>query len=105
MRRAVLRFAAPALFLVAATVAVVLVRTALSHGSAPHATPPAKTKAVAVVRHIGPARKAKHYYTIKAGDTLGAIADRLGLSVDRLQTLNPGVLPTSLRIGQRIRTR
>ncbi len=40
------------------------------------------------------------YYTIKAGDTLGAVARRLGTSVERLMALNPDADPENLAIGQ-----
>jgi LysM repeat protein len=46
----------------------------------------------------------ERYYVIRAGDTLEAVARRLRTSVERLLALNPGVEPTSLRIGQKIRT-
>jgi hypothetical protein len=48
---------------------------------------------------------ARRFYVIRAGDTLAALATRFHTSVERLLSLNPGVRPTSLRIGQRIRTR
>jgi LysM repeat protein len=47
---------------------------------------------------------AKRFYVIRAGDTLDSVARRFRTSVSRLLALNPGVEPTSLRIGQRIRT-
>jgi LysM repeat protein len=46
----------------------------------------------------------KRFYVIRAGDTLDAVARRFRTSVGHLLALNPGVEPTSLRIGQRIRT-
>jgi LysM repeat protein len=42
---------------------------------------------------------------VRAGDTLATIAAATGLPVDRLEQLNPNVEPTSLFIGDRIRTR
>lgn len=44
-------------------------------------------------------------YTVKAGDTLGSIAEDTGLTVGRLQELNPGLDPQTLSTGQRIRLR
>lgn len=41
-------------------------------------------------------------YTIQAGDTFYLIARRLGVTVQTLINLNPGVDPNRLRIGQRI---
>jgi len=105
-RSVLVRFGAPVLFLAAATAAVVLVRAGLRQDVNAPPAPRAPAKAAVVSRHLAPARKSKPrgFYVIKPGDTLGAVADRIGTSVDRLLELNPGVRPTSLRIGQRIRT-
>jgi N-acetylmuramoyl-L-alanine amidase len=42
-------------------------------------------------------------YTIKSGDTLASIAAKTGTSVARLVQLNPGIDPTALSVGQKIR--
>lgn len=42
-------------------------------------------------------------YTVKAGDTLAAIAARLGVSLTDLQSYNPDVSASSLRIGQQLK--
>jgi membrane-bound lytic murein transglycosylase D len=47
-----------------------------------------------------PVRK---YYTVRAGDTFGKIAQRNNLTQAQLQRLNPGVKVNSIDIGQRIR--
>lgn len=39
-------------------------------------------------------------YTIKSGDTFFAIAQRLGIPVSALEAANPGVNPTTLKVGQ-----
>lgn len=39
-------------------------------------------------------------YIIKAGDTFSKLSQKYGLSVVRISTLNPGVDPTNLRVGQ-----
>ncbi|MDB4541680.1 LysM peptidoglycan-binding domain-containing protein [Akkermansiaceae bacterium] len=41
-------------------------------------------------------------YSIKLGDTLGAIASRSGMRLSELLRVNPGVHPDRIRIGQRI---
>lgn len=38
-------------------------------------------------------------YTVKAGDTMWAISQRLGITVDALKAANPKVDPTKMRIG------
>jgi LysM repeat protein len=44
-------------------------------------------------------------YTVKAGDTLGTIAETTGVPIDQLLELNPELDPQSLSVGQRIRLR
>jgi hypothetical protein len=44
-------------------------------------------------------------YTVKVGDTLGAIAETTGVSVERLQELNPELDPQALVSGQKIKLR
>ncbi len=44
-------------------------------------------------------------YVVAKGDTLGAIARKVGLSVKALQELNPGVNPNKMQIGQRLKTK
>lgn len=45
-------------------------------------------------------RRAK--YKVKAGDTLAAIAERTGNTVERLLELNPNLDPNAMRAGQEI---
>jgi LysM repeat protein len=44
-------------------------------------------------------------YTVKLNDTLGLIAEKTGVSVERLQTLNPELDPQNLIVGQKIKLR
>ena len=44
-------------------------------------------------------------YVVKAGDTLAAIAQRVGLTIERLQQLNPDLDPQALVSGQKIKLR
>lgn len=102
-------YAAPIAFLVAATVAVLLVRSALRHDSSqPVVTtrPPVTTTATASPPTATTKRKpgAKgRYYVVQAGDTFGTIAAKSGVSVAQIEQLNPNVASTSLHIGQKIR--
>jgi len=100
-RRGVARVAAPLAFLAAVTVAVLLVRAGLDEAST-RAEPAVPTATAPTTTTPEPARR---YYRIRAGDTLAAIAPRFGLTEAELVALNPGIEPTALRIGQRIRVR
>jgi LysM repeat protein len=101
------RWIAPVVFLLAVTGVVLLVRTSLrgdskaepatTHSaSAGHRTPPAAAGHARV-------RVPAQWYVIRSGDTLDAIAAHFGSTVDKLLSLNPGVEPTTLRPGERVR--
>jgi len=88
------RVAAPVLFLLAVTIAVLLVRSGLRENDAPDAVPPG------AVQPAGPPT-----VVVRTGDTLEAIAVRTGTTVAVLTRLNPGLDPELLRVGQRVRVR
>lgn len=99
------RLLAPAAFLAAATVAVVLIRAGLDPTDEPSATRPAATRSVGGTTKrttTRPRPRATRTYTIQDGDTFETIAADQGTTVERLQTLNPDVDPNSLQVGQRI---
>jgi LysM repeat protein len=114
-RRELTRYGAPAAFLLAVTVAVLLVKSGLDNGSQdqPVAGPTttARTTTTAPTTTIRltdstPATTAPanaQYYVIQSGDTLGSIAANYNTTVDQLLTLNPAVDPSALQPGQRIR--
>jgi LysM repeat protein len=94
-RARVARIAAPIAFLLAVTIAVLLIRSGLRDDEVATPTPPRMTSPSA----------ASHSVVVRSGDTLEGIALRVGTSVDTLQRLNPGLRPEALRVGQRIRVR
>jgi LysM repeat protein len=44
-------------------------------------------------------------YTVKTGDTLASISEKTGVSVEKLQELNPQLDPQALVSGQKIKLR
>lgn len=50
-------------------------------------------------------RSRRPFYRVKLNDTLGLIAEKTGVGVERLQALNPELDPQNLIVGQRIRLR
>jgi LysM repeat protein len=102
------RLLAPAAFLAAATVAVLLIRAGLDSNGPQSATqPPAATRTArtttqpATTRSRPPA-PARRTYAIQEGDTLDQVALDHDTTVERLLELNPRIDPTSLQVGQRI---
>ena len=107
------RYAAPAAFLLAATIAVLLVRAALTDDGAA-TTPPAATTTLPTTTanptDTGTGTTTTNtagaeFYKIKAGDTLAVVAEQYGTTVEQLMVLNPDVDPVALTIGQRIRVK
>lgn len=106
------RWAAPVVFLAAATVAILLVASAL-HGPADTpktpqtaATTPARTTTTrgrTTTRARTKTTARGSFYTVVAGDTFGTIAAKSGTTVAEIERLNPDVSPTSLHIGEKIR--
>jgi membrane-bound lytic murein transglycosylase D len=43
-----------------------------------------------------------YFHTIKAGDTLSALAQHYGVSLDQITGYNPGIQPRNLKIGARL---
>jgi LysM repeat protein len=117
-RRELTRFGAPAAFLAAATIAVILIKAGLKDGSEAEPTtvgaiPTAAATTTAqrvttrlVLTESTPATTTApegQYYVIEDGDTLGSIALKYDTTVEDLVRLNPEVDPTALHVGQRIR--
>jgi LysM repeat protein len=96
------RFAAPAAFLAAITIGAVVVRAGLEHGKH-HAGTPTTTVAAKKKGTHAHKRRGVRTYTVQSGDTLESIARKEGTTVARLEQLNPGVEPTALRVGEKIR--
>jgi len=96
------RYAAPAAFLLAVTIAVALVRSGLEH-------PSSSSRTITTTRSIPPSPQVsttankREYWTVRAGDTFGVISTKTGVSIKRIQRLNPKVTSTSLFIGEKVR--
>ncbi|MES2883258.1 MAG: transglycosylase SLT domain-containing protein [Pseudomonadota bacterium] len=54
---------------------------------------------------LASSRQRQIEYEVRLGDTLYAIAQRHGLSVAELKSINPGMSPRALKTGQRVRIR
>ena len=107
------RFVAPAAFLLAATVAVLLIRSGLHSSTTAttttRAVPAAPSKTVGAVTNTTKAKKKPRaparFYTVQAGDTFGVISTKTGVAVATIEQLNPNISSTSLFIGEKVRIR
>jgi LysM repeat protein len=112
-RRSPARFLAP-LALIAVVVAfVTIVNGSGGSNRSPSPSPSAKTTTTsntATTKKAAPktttttaASGSNATYTVQVGDTLGGIADKTGVPLDRIQTLNPNVDPHAMTAGQKIK--
>jgi LysM repeat protein len=107
------RYAAPAAFLLAATAAIVLVRSGIDAGddagTRAGSVPVLTRKQVATTttkRHTTTTTASSQaFWTVQAGDTFGVISTKTGVPVATIERLNPSVSSTSLFIGEKIRLR
>ena len=122
-RQQLTRYGAPAAFLAAVTIAVILIQAGLNGGSGATTTiglfpttstatkPATTTKLVLTTPQSTTATTTEtttpgaEYYVVQSGDTLGSIAGKYSTTVDELTALNPGIDPTAMNIGQRIRVK
>ena len=56
-------------------------------------------------KRSGQRRTTRRIYRVKLNDTLGLIAEKTGVPVERLQELNPELDPQNLIVGQRVKLR
>jgi LysM repeat protein len=112
------RLAAPAAFLLAVTIAFLLVRAALRDADEKSNTVSVSTAAVTTTpvtptttqpraaptrTRTRAAKPRPRFYVIESGDTFGTVAAQFGTTVAALQALNPNVSSNALVVGQRIR--
>lgn len=119
-REQLTRYGAPAAFLAAVTIAAILVKAGLNGSSsttvaAPSNTVGTTTAATTTTKLVLTAPSGStttttetttpgaEYYVVVDGDTLGSIAQKYNTTVDELTTLNSGIDPTALTVGQKIR--
>jgi LysM repeat protein len=113
-RRSPLRILAPAALIVFALALAVIISSANGGGGGGGTSPNQAEKA----RDLGTGtskqsrRKSssrdklpKSVYIVKTGDTLGSISQKVGVSVQRIQDLNPNLDQFSLVAGQKLKIR
>lgn len=105
-----MRFVAP-LAIVAFVIAFIVVVSSSGGGgssSGGSSTGSATRTSGSTTTTTGTGKRSKSHrrtYTVRAGDTLGAIAIKTGVSVSTLESLNPGLDPQGLVAGQKLKLR
>jgi LysM repeat protein len=103
-RRSTARLLAP-LALVLAAVAVLLVIQASKGSDGGSKDSAAKTTSTEQQPTETTKQRVRPSYTVKLNDNLGLIAEKTGVSVARLEELNPELDPQNLIVGQKIKLR
>jgi LysM repeat protein len=99
------RYGAPAAFLAAVTIAVLLVRAGLDAGSSTNTTTATTTRTASTSTTTTTAVRRRRFYRLRQGETISDVAIRFDTTVEQLLALNPGIKPNALSVGQRIRVR
>ena len=102
------RYGAPAGFLLAATIAILLIHSALGGKTVPAPAPvtqpkPPATTTVAASKAKPRPKPGGRYHVVQSGEGFAAIAAAEHTTVTRIEALNPGVSSNALRVGQKIR--
>ena len=97
------RYGAPLAFLVAATIAILLVRSGLRSDAAPDSSPTTTIVSPTAPASVPP--RQRRFYRLRAGETLSDVAVMFDTTVTQLRALNPGIQETNLRVGQRVRVK
>ena len=107
-RQLATRLAAPAAFLAGITIAVLLVRAGLSDTettTAAQTSVATSTAATTTAETQTATEPVPVFVEVESGGTLDQIALDNDTTVEQLLLLNPGLDPTALQVGQRIRVR
>jgi LysM repeat protein len=113
-RQGLARYVAPAAFLLAITIAVLLIRSGL--GGSPSSAPPTVSTPTTAPVTTGQTRttatttgtttpSGATFYVVQKGDTFGLIATKQGTTIAEIERLNPGVSSNALQVGEKIRVR
>jgi LysM repeat protein len=102
------------LFLIAVTIAVLLIRSGLGGGASSQTTTrtgpvthpsTAATPPPGTTRHAATTATAQQFYTVVSGDTFGSISAKTGVPIAQIEQLNPGISTNSLQVGQKLRVK
>ena len=103
-RRSPARWLAPLALLIAGVAVYTVVHRDSSGGSTPTATTSTARTTGTKAQRARRAKKAKsRTYTVKAGDTLSGIASKTGVSLQRIEELNPKLDSQALQTGETIK--
>jgi LysM repeat protein len=105
-RRSTARLLAPVALLLAIGAVVVVVQASNDSGGSKSDTPDETAGEQTTTQDTTQkARPVRPTYTVKLNDTLGLISEKTGVTVERIEALNPDLDPQNLIVGQKIKLR
>jgi LysM repeat protein len=101
------RYLAPIALLAAAAAITLVVKDHINSHSHSSTTNTSTGSLIQSTRRAAPQahHRTPRFYTVRSGDTLSGIAQQTGVSVSAIERLNPGLNPSALQTGQRLRLR
>jgi LysM repeat protein len=108
-RRSPARWLVPIALVACAVAVYAVVNATLLTDDDQGATAPASQSSTGTTRTTGKGKtstsrgKRRRRYTVKAGDTLSSISAKTGVSLERIQDLNPELDSQALQTGERIK--
>jgi LysM repeat protein len=104
-RRSPARLLAPLALVAVAIAVLVVIQSSTSSGGDSRGGDTANTTSTSEQTTTTRSRRVRPSYTVKLNDTLEAISQKTGVSVERIQELNPDLDPQNLIVGQKIKLR
>ena len=99
------RLLAPAALVTLAIAVILIVLSSAGGDDGPERATTAEEGSATTAPAAGGKRAPRSTYRVKRGDTLGSIAEKTGVEVERLQELNPQLDAQALIAGQNIKLR
>jgi LysM repeat protein len=104
-RRSTARLLAPLALVLAAVAVLLVIQASKGSGGDSKDDSAAKTTSTEQQPTQTTKQRVRPSYTVKLNDNLGLISEKTGVSVARLEELNPELDPQNLIVGQKIKLR
>jgi LysM repeat protein len=104
-RRSAARLLAPLALLVAVVAVLLVVQATMKSDDTKDDTAKTTETDQGTTPTTPTERRVRPTYTVKLNDNLTRIAEKTGVSVERIQALNPELDPQNLIVGQKIKLR
>jgi LysM repeat protein len=104
-RRSAARLLAPLALLLAVVAVLLVVQASMESDDSKDDTAKTTETEQGTTETTPAQRRVRPTYTVKLNDNLGLISEKTGVSIERIEALNPDLDPQSLIVGQKIKLR